>query len=85
MGSRGTDSLSLFKTLEGRILRLVEELGQARRNNDRQASELAEARERIRRLEDTVEHAGKERVKVRTRVESLIERIAELDRRRKIG
>jgi chromosome segregation ATPase len=79
MKTTGAEALDDFKALEERIGRVLEVLGESRKEKQALAARLHEARAEIRQLESRVRELQKERKSVRTRVEDLVRMIAELE------
>jgi chromosome segregation ATPase len=78
MSSASTQALERFKALEERVGRILEALGQTRREKGVAENELADARRQIELLEKDLDGLRKERGVVRDRVKNLIESIAKL-------
>ena len=78
MSFASKEALERFKALEERVGRILEALGQTRREKGAAENELADARRQIELLEKDLDGLRKERGVVRDRVKNLIESIAKL-------
>jgi chromosome segregation ATPase len=85
MASDGKESLGLFRELEGRLVKLLDEVRHVRAERDGALAERNEAHVRVRRMEAQIEALEKERKRIRDRVETLIDKVSSLDQRQKIG
>lgn len=79
------ESLDLFRELEGRIERLIDEVRRARAEKEAAVAGHHQAQVDIRRLMERIDGLEKERTRVRNRVETLLGKISDLDQRKKIG
>jgi chromosome segregation ATPase len=82
MKATGTDALSRFRELEGRIASVLDALATARSAKTTAEKGLADSRDEVRRLQTELEGMRDERLKIRSRVERLVSSIAELDQKK---
>jgi chromosome segregation ATPase len=82
MKTTGSDALDNFKALEDRIARMLEKVGETRREKEALREKVHEAMGQIEALESEVRALRRERKTVRARVEALISLLERLEKER---